>query len=147
MRETINLFCVLVFFGLMIPAAIFDVRSKTVPRWLIAASFLPGFACFFTGLTTARLSDLVLPAAMGIVWLTFPRVRQNIGGADVALALAGSLVLSAVGYLWGIFISGLAALPFAIFRRRKKRETLLPFVPFLTVGFIFGKMCEVIFCK
>lgn len=147
MRETIELLCMLIFFFLMIPASVFDIGSKTVPRWLIAVSFLPGVVSLLAGgPAMARLLGLILPAVMGMLWLIFPKGRQNIGGADVALALAGGLVLSTASYLWGLFFSGLAALPFAVILRRKNREAVLPFVPFLTVGFIFGKMCEVIFC-
>lgn len=124
---------------LLILCSISDVKKRGVYTWiLVAMSMLLLVFCFWGGeerIVRALMGTIVGCFFLLVSWVT----KEEIGYADSWLILLlggylgirGVLVLLTLAFL----ISGIYGLVgFAI--RRLKRESTVPFIPFLTIGFV-----------
>lgn len=117
-------------------ASYFDLRTRHVPNWLVAAYGLAALAetVFLVGGLPARL--LIGAVVFAVLALAFS--TGGIGGADVKLCaitaflfgpLAGTAVLAS-----GFAVAVAFGVSQAVFRRRPFMGLTLPFAPCLLAG-------------
>ena len=147
MKGTVDLAGSLLFFAILGISVVFDLRSKTVPTYLIGSAFVPGLAATFLDFPRLEIGKLIFLCIMLGVWILIPGIRKHIGGADLFLSLAGGLVMTVSAFIRGLFLAGAVCFPFAIVLRQKNRQATLPFVPFMFIGFSCAELIEVIICK
>lgn len=130
-------------FTILLLGSISDLRTKGIPVILLTAGNLGGLLCFLcrcyeeiTGIAMMiELVGSILPG-MGLLLLSFITGRK-IGAGD-------GLILMAVGMLesgrmtwavlcFGLFLQSVFAILLLVLKKAK-RDTRIPFVPFLLAG-------------
>lgn len=128
--------------------AFFDVRSKTVPRWLLtvggSAVTIAVALCLFQGSDGSTILPTGIPLLLrltgivpGVVLLVLSLLKKGMGVGDSVLILfygwgLGVRLLFFLMLLWylGVFMVGL----FCLTILRKGRKYALPFYPFAALG-------------
>lgn len=120
--------------GLLIFASVCDLRSREIPNTASAIIAVCGFICP----EPFKLWGLVI----AILFFALALFSDKIGGGDVKIVAALSLVLGLEKGLVMLFCASFALLVFHGIRclwcrlsGRKSPSRLLPFVPFLTLGY------------
>lgn len=118
--------------------SVMDIRSKRLPIWMLAVGGIlaVGFQLLWRGIP---VSLTVAGGATGIVFLAVSKVTEEafgygdsilIGVLGVYLGFWNLLCLLVVTFL---FASGAAMV--ALVRKKFRRKTVMPFVPFLGIGY------------
>ena len=124
------------FTGLLLAAAVIDLRTMTIPPWIplgiaLIAPLAPGWYLWpgiLGGLTAGLV--LLLPAVIK---------PGAFGGGDIKLAAACGFCLGALDSIAGLWLAvTLSLLPILVLRLRKKSssQTHISFAPFLAAGFV-----------
>lgn len=119
--------------------SIVDIRSRKIPIWLLAAGgvLAAGFQIIWGELPGILI---ILGGMVGLVFLAVSKATGEdfgygdsilIGILGIYLGLWNLLCLLAAAFL---FAAGAAMV--ALIRRKFRRKTLLPFVPFLGIGYV-----------
>lgn len=122
------------FTGLLLTAAVIDLRTMTIPPWIplgiaLIAPLAPGWYLWpgiLGGLTAGLV--LLLPAVVK---------PGAFGGGDIKLAAACGFCLGAFNSIVGLWLAvTLSLLPALVLRLRKSSSaTHISFAPFLAAGF------------
>lgn len=131
---------VYIIVGLMLVyESVVDIRRKYVHIWPVAVT---GFAGAMLNLSIygIKAAFIIGGAAIGGMLLLMAFVsRQQIGYGDAAVFLALGMCLGPVNVLWILWISMLAAGAMGIvgiFRKKHGWRSKLPYIPFVSVGYI-----------
>jgi prepilin peptidase CpaA len=111
--------------ALVIPAAIFDFKTRRIPNWLCAAGFAAGFACQIALLQWAGAREAALGAGIALLIYVPLFALRAVGGGDVKLMaavgmLAGPLSWIAI-FLITAIVGGVMALVLIAFKGRVRR--------------------------
>lgn len=127
----------IISFIFMIICAVKDIKSKTIPVWMIVLFGI--IAILYSGFWGNRgLLPTLYSLIPGAFLLTLSLcTRESIGYGDGLLMLPlGMLVGLSVcvrTVVWGMVMSGVCALILLVCRKAKGK-TQIPFIPFLTMG-------------
>lgn len=117
-----------------------DIREKklSVKMLVLFGVLFLALSFAFEEISWEKRAQNILPGMVAFV-LAF-LTREQIGYGDAAcLAILGSVVSADI--LWGAIMNGLLFLSICsmvlLLRKRAERKTMLPFIPFLTVGMIW----------
>ena len=142
--------CWLLFGLYLATGAVIDLRSQSVPRWWLAAgACLTGVLLLYPvtgvlGTSAPEPGRWVLRAAGAVFGCLFVLVSmakpESFGKADsILIVMAGILIglqrMTDMLVIAFFLASVCGAVCYLIWRRR---ESTLPFIPFLTVGFLVG---------
>lgn len=127
----------LVFFGLLVTAAVVDAKTKRIPPWIpisifILAPFMPDFSLksgifgFLLLGGILLLSDIILPKAFG--------------GGDIKLCAAVGFALGFYPGGFGLLIALILSMPACLFLQITKRKKFMAFGPYLAIGFILSTL-------
>ena len=124
---------------LLVVASVIDWRKREIPLWLLvsmSASVLV-FAIYCKDINIwYRLTGV----AFGVLFFFVSKVtKESIGYGDSWLILLLGAHLGIFQVLQALFAASLVAVVFAVFYLWKckwKRDATLPFVPFLTIGYL-----------
>ena len=140
-----NLLC----FGTYIVSMLIILSVSDITYMIIPDEILIFFSGFFLIVITLQggilqaivslASGFVLFAIMyGIMLLgNFLFRKDTLGGGDVKMMFVFGLVLNPIMGLISIFLGSFLALPVSIMMLLKKHQNLIPFGPFLLIGFTF----------
>lgn len=128
--------------ALLTYAAIIDCRTREIPNAL----------CF--GISLLSLFDFYIGNLLGlgialILWLTAAYIAPNkIGGGDIKLCAAVSIVIGFTATTYGIIIGfgivSLVWLAMLLFKTKQEVEKCsLPLAPFLGIGFLTTYFIEI----
>ena len=134
---------------LLFAAAVFDIKTKSVGLGLIAVIMLAGFAGAFArenfGMREALGGALTGMVIVGISVLC----REQIGRGDGFLIAAMGLMLGFRECLLAVGIASVimafASVVVLVFRKGN-RNTRLPFIPALFVGYVACKTYSFVYC-
>ncbi|HZT29904.1 MAG TPA: A24 family peptidase [Bryobacteraceae bacterium] len=124
---------------LVLPAAVFDIRSRRIPNWLVLAGALLGFALnwFLYGLAGLREAALGFALAFGVYFVF--HALHAMGGGDVKLMAAIGSMVGPVSWLQIFLLTsvlgGVAALLLVAWRGRLRKT-------FWNVAFILSEICR-----
>lgn len=130
--------------SMLIIISVTDITYLIIPDEVLI--FFSGYfiiiKCLSSGIMAAMfsiLSGFVLFIVMyGIMLLgNFLFKRESLGGGDIKMMFPFGIVLNPILGLFVIFIGSLLALPISLLILYKKHENLVPFGPFLLIGFTF----------
>ncbi|WP_349630018.1 A24 family peptidase [Bradyrhizobium tropiciagri] len=127
--------------------ALIDLRHGIIPNWLNFAIAALGLAnVVITEGTTAAFSAMAIAALVGLLFWLLQRLYfvvrhvDGLGLGDVKLLVAAAIWVGALGIPTLLLIAALAALGVAgilqLAGREMKRQTSIPFGPFLALGLL-----------
>ena len=130
--------------SMLIMISVSDIAYLIIPDEILIffAGYFVIIKCLSSGVYAALfsiLSGIILFAVMyGIMLLgNFLFKKESLGGGDVKLMFVFGIVMNPILGLLVIFIGSLLALPISLLILYKKHENLVPFGPFLLIGFMF----------
>ncbi len=121
--------------------AVMDAKKKLVPLWgLLALSAVSLFA--FVPDFSARFSGLAFVLIFGLIYLMIPRLRKEMGAADAVSLAACGLGLPLKCFVMGLPAAALLTGAGGLIHwcRTRSRDDKIPFLPFLFVGMLVGKI-------
>ena len=129
---------------ILLVQSVWDIKSKRLPLWITGIGAVVGIILWFLkGSFDFSQFMVMIP---GVLCLVFAKVsKEAIGYGDglllgmMGLYLEFSVLLGIC--LWAFTLAGILAL-FLLVTKKKKGKQELPFVPFLSVGFLL----EVFLC-
>lgn len=113
-----------------------DIRTREIPNWISGAIALTAFIIF----DVRSLWGLIV----AVIFFGVALATGKIGGGDVKLVAALSVVCGLVGSLVLLFFAQISMLIFYagyyIFRKinGKTADKALPFVPFIFIGYLIS---------
>ncbi|MGY3440701.1 MULTISPECIES: prepilin peptidase [unclassified Bradyrhizobium] len=127
--------------------ALIDLRHGIIPNWLNLAIAALGLAnVVITDSTTAAFSALGIAVLVGVLFFLLQRLYfvlrhvDGLGLGDVKFLAAATIWVGALGIPTLLLIAALAALGVAgglqLAGREMKRQTSIPFGPFLALGLL-----------
>lgn len=128
--------------SMLVIVSVSDITYLIIPDELLI--FFSGYflivRCLAFGVVSALvgiLSGLALFGVMyGIMLLgNFLFKKESLGGGDIKMMFVFGLIINPILGLFVIFIASVLALPVSIFILLKNHENLIPFGPFLLIGF------------
>ena len=135
------------FFALGIVSLLTILSVSDISYYIIPDEILIFFTGYFLIVITiksgvmaalyALLSGIVLFGFMYIIMLlgNFIFKKESLGGGDIKLMFVIGLVLNPFLGIVVIFLASFIALPISLIILWKKRQNLIPFGPFLLIGF------------
>ncbi len=120
--------------GVALLASVTDIRERRIPNALVLAGLVIAAAL---AAMSGRWSDALLGSGLGTALLALPRLfsRDAVGLGDIKLVSVVGLGAGMVGILVAIGLAVAAAMPVALWARRKGGDFRpLPFAPFLALG-------------
>lgn len=139
-----NLLIALGIVSMLIIISVSDISYLIIPDEILI--FFSGYfiiiKCLSEGILGAMfsiLSGLTLFLVMyGIMLLgNFLFKKESLGGGDIKMMFPFGIVINPILGLFVIFIGSLLALPISLIILYKRHENLVPFGPFLLIGFTF----------
>lgn len=131
--------------SLLAISSVFDIRTKKVPLYVLAAGTLPAivFLCRRMMQNTengwgGNVMDIVWCLLPGLFLLLLSRItEEKIGAGDGLLLLLLGVMeggrMAGLVFCWGIFLQSVFAVGLVICKKAGK-QTQIPFVPFLLLG-------------
>ncbi|MHC2337801.1 prepilin peptidase [Bradyrhizobium sp. USDA 4454] len=127
--------------------ALIDLRHGIIPNWLNLAIAALGLAnVVITGGPTAAIPAMAIAALVGLLFFLLQRLYfavrhvDGLGLGDVKFLAAATIWVGALGIPTLLLIAALAALGVVgglqLAGREMKRQTSLPFGPFLALGLL-----------
>ena len=114
--------------AILFAAAVSDIRSRTVPNVLAAASLPPGLA--FRILTPQKSDPYFLTCLFAVLlFLLLFWNRGKLGGGDVKLAIQVAFLQPAKDGLWLIAASCVISLAIGVFALITRKRTEIPLAP------------------
>lgn len=130
----------ILFVGWVGYLSVWDIRRRRVPVWgVLAAGIIAVVGCVNRLLTTGSLISIGLGILPGIFLIILATATKKMGLADgIILCLMGLLdKYSACVITFCIASFAIAIVSIILLATKKvKRNTQLPFIPFLAMGFI-----------
>ena len=139
-----ELFIALGIVALLIILSVSDISYYIIPDQIII--FFTGYFIILTCLAEGLLptfvhilNGLIMFAVMYTIMLLGNLLfkKESLGGGDIKLMFLVGLILHPFLGLFVIFFASLLALPASFYILEKKRQTLIPFGPFLLISFTF----------
>lgn len=139
-----GLFYALGIVSLLIILSVSDILYYIIPDEVLI--FFSGYFIIVTAISSgvvaalsSILSGLLLFGFMYLVMLmgNFLFKKESLGGGDIKLMFVVGLVLNPFLGLLVIFIASVIALPISLIILWKRKKNLVPFGPFLLIGFMF----------
>ena len=127
----------LLFFLLLICAAVIDARTKRIPPViplliLVLSPWMPGFTL---------LSGILGGLALGGILLLYDIIVPGaFGGGDIKLCGAVGLAVGLTTGAFGLLFALMLSLPVCLFLQITKRKKHIAFGPYLAVGFIVSTL-------
>ena len=133
----------------LIPCSVTDIRSRRIPAWLllvaaVASTVLSGYRVYRGEIQWLWIAAGLMPGVL-MVLMSFVSGRK-IGSGD-------GIVLAVIGILTGcrkatavLMISLLLSFPVSailLLQKRTGRSTKIPFVPFITGGFLLTVLMDI----
>lgn len=121
--------------GLLVIAAIIDLKTRTVPPWIWITVLL--FAPLHP---TWTFSSALLGMLIGGGVLLTPSLlgKPTFGGGDIKLLAALGYVLGCESTLLGLFLSVALSLIPCIYLKRCRKQNEIAFVPCIAIGFMLA---------
>ncbi len=135
--------------ALGIVAMLIIVSVSDITYYIIPDEILVFFACYFIIITCLSNGALVALKSIGNGIILFAIMylimflgnaifkKETLGGGDVKMMFVFGLLLNPVMGLVVIFVASFLALPISLFILYKSSQNLIPFGPFLLIGFTF----------
>jgi prepilin signal peptidase PulO-like enzyme (type II secretory pathway) len=124
----------LIFLVFALPASIIDIRSWRIPDLAVFPCFAAVFIFLLIAQTELLPNRLAAALLSGLFFFAMRRFAGGLGLGDVKFAmligLCCGLPLACAAFL-AAALTGIAG---ALVLRRGKKETPIPFAPFLTAG-------------
>ncbi len=140
---------VILSFLFLLPAGIWDWKTRTIPRLLSLAGMLAGavYAAFCIGMGDRSVQGLVLSLLpglflVGVAVLTSGKIGIGDGFAFLTVGLLSGFELSALILAGGLVMAALTGL-FLLILHKAGRNTRLPFLPFSLIA--CGEILYVLF--
>lgn len=137
------------FSCLLLAASLWDIRKRIIPDSLCLGIAAVGLLTF----TPEKLLG-ILPALLLLGAALLLRGGTGMGGGDIKLTAASGFAIGlpsvSAGIILGMTVALLYYLPLHIIRKFKKdkgqavKNTTLPLIPFLSIGFIAATIIEII---
>lgn len=127
----------------LLPMSVMDVKSRRVPVWMLWIGAAAAAGMFLYEMITEEAVGWQICRGLlpGLVMLTVAAATGKAGVADgVIMLLMGILAGSEVcveASLGGLFLLALVS-GVLLALRKAKRDTRIPFVPFLTAGWLLA---------
>ena len=138
----------LLFSLYLIAGAVEDIRERSVSlRYLALGGLMTGLTAAFLlsdgGLTAAEVTGRLAASVPGVILLAAGLIRPgSIGPADGALMAMVGLLAGFRRTVGCLIISFAAAAAFGVIwaacRKKKIRDVAIPFIPFITAGYMVG---------
>ncbi len=146
-RISIEFFMGLILLYIFCIISFVDYEAKIIPDLLNGIIFILGIICllFFNKLTNinlnSRLMGLVIAIIITIVMTVLSKLlnKELIGGGDLKLFMAISLIIGDKLLIIGIFIASFLAMisyPLLLINKEKRENLQIPFGPYLSVSFM-----------
>lgn len=123
----------------LLTCAVCDLKSRTLPVWILIIAQLCSLIVFLRQEYTGYF-DGVLGGVIGVCLFLLSRItREAVGYGDSWLVLILGLAFGARTTLWILAIASLVCALVSFFfliGGKGKKDTLLPFVPFLLLGYL-----------
>lgn len=143
LREILFIAADIVFIGLVVIDAVYDLWRRVLPNWVLGGILLAALVRHpLTG------KAMIVSCALGALIMSLPLIvgaiikKGSFGGGDVKLAFAGGWMLGAVKSMTALCISFLSAGAVMLYLTARKRmpskERGFPFGPFLALGLLVG---------
>lgn len=114
--------------AILFAAAVSDIRSRTVPNVLAAASLPIGLA--FSILAPQKSDPYFMTCLLAVLlFLLLFWSRGKLGGGDVKLAILVAFLQPAKDGLWLIAVSGLISLTIGLLVLVTRKSTEIPLAP------------------
>ena len=135
--------------ALGIIAMLIIIACTDINYYIIPDNLLLFFAIYFfilqliilglRGAVLQLMSGLLLFVLMYSIMFIGNKLfqKESIGGGDIKMMFVVGIVLHPLLGIISIFISSFLALPISIIALKIKRESIIPFGPFLLVAFMF----------
>ena len=129
--------------GILFVLAIWDALRKSVPVWTLCLFSVIAMMGLWSKSRVEKIYDLFLILIVGAFWLML-RKKSVAGGADFWTLAACAQLFSAAVLHAGILIAGVLSGITGVFLYFKEKDSTrtLPFLPFLFIGILAGKVCE-----
>lgn len=132
----------LIFYPLLFAASVCDIKSREIPNGISVAIAL----CALFAFQPSKLWGIFVALLLFVVTYFF----GGFGGGDLKLIAAAGLVLGFPLCVLGVFIGlaveiayyGITVL-IQTLRKEQAAKKYLPFVPFLSVGFIAAQLLNI----
>lgn len=121
---------------ILVICSILDIKYRKVPIFL--SFIIPVFLATISYILHPNKEFLVrciIAAVMLLICILF-LITTNIGGADCLIMIVMSLYLG-IYAIYAILIAVIVSIPYQIFIIKTHKNREYPFVPFLTIGYIF----------
>ena len=127
--------------AVLIPSAVRDIRTKRINGYIIIIGILTALSIreILLGQSSLRLLIDMLPGAFMLAVAFFS--RERIGKGDALMLIFVGALAGAETVLFAMFVSMMIAAVLStvlLVLRKVKRDTKIPFIPFLSIGVIAG---------
>lgn len=127
---------------LLSTGSVYDIRTMTLPNWLMVAGLIAGGLCSTWLVCTGQIlwgERLVALLPAGVWFLLSFGTRGQMGSGDGGILLILGLLLGSKNLMYlciiALTISFVVSLLLLV-TRRANGKTRIPFVPFLFVGYL-----------
>ncbi|WP_417325561.1 prepilin peptidase [Halarcobacter sp.] len=156
---TLELFFAAIFFYTLIVLSFIDFKYKAVPDYLLLILFTFSFfikegslidalkaACILSG-AFVLLNFLVTFYIQNIKARLFKddslKTQEALGEGDIPVIASFAIILGTLGSFVAIFFASIFAIIASLYYRYKNKELEIPFIPFLSLGFLFEYFFEI----
>ncbi|AXX93531.1 peptidase A24 N-terminal domain-containing protein, putative prepilin signal peptidase [Malaciobacter molluscorum LMG 25693] len=150
---TLDFFLYALFFYILIVLSFIDIEYKAVPDYLLIIIFIFSFFCtnypFFQALKNACLFagffillDFILSFYIQNIKYKLLKdiklkTQKALGEGDIPIISIIGIILGLKAGIVAIFLAGIFAIIPSIYNLILKKDTQMPFIPFLVLGFLF----------
>ncbi|NVJ54371.1 MAG: prepilin peptidase [Campylobacteraceae bacterium] len=148
-----------IFFYTLIVLSFIDLKYKAVPDYLLLLIFVFAFfiskqnfiealkaACILAG-AFVLLNFLVTFYIQNIKARIFKdeslKTQEALGEGDIPVIASFAIVLGTLGSFVAIFFASIFAIIASLYYKYKNKEIEIPFIPFLSLGFLFEYFFEI----
>lgn len=155
----VELFLASMFFYILIVLSFIDFKYKAVPDYLLVLIFLVSFFVSRMQLIDSLQAACILAGAFVLLNFLVSFYIQNIkarilkddslkqqealGEGDIPVIASFAIILGVGGAFIAIFLASIFAIIASIYYKYKNKELEIPFIPFLSLGFLFEYFFEI----
>ncbi|RXJ89445.1 prepilin peptidase [Arcobacter sp. CECT 8983] len=156
---SLELFLTSIFFYILIVLSFIDLKYKAVPDYLLILIFFVAFfiarqnfiealkaACLLSG-GFVLLNFLVTFYIQNIKARIFKdeslKTQEALGEGDIPVIASFAIVIGTLGSFVAIFFASIFAIIASLYYKYKNKEIEIPFIPFLSLGFLFEYFFEI----